>query len=58
VPQAQSQSFGGLRRRRNELEYPLYPSEEATAGEAAEALNTAGEIIDAVALLLPNLGFF
>ena len=36
----------------------LYPSEEATAGEAAEALNTAGEIIEAVALLLPNLGFF
>ena len=51
-------AFGGLRRRRNELEYPLYPSEEATVGEAAEALNTADEIIDAVALLLPNLGFF
>ena len=23
-------SFGGLRRRRNELEYPLYPTEQAT----------------------------
>ena len=51
-------AFGGLRRRRNELEYPLYPGEEATAGEAAEALSTAGEIIDAVAQILPNLGFF
>lgn len=51
-------AFGGLRRRRNELEYPLYPTERATAGEAAEALRTAGEIIDAVARILPNLGFF
>ncbi len=51
-------AFGGLRRRRNELEYPLYPTEEASVGEAVEALSTAGEIIDAVATLLPNLGFF
>lgn len=51
-------AFGGLRRRRNELEYPLYPSEEASAAEAAEALETAGGIIDAVAELLPSLGFF
>jgi hypothetical protein len=51
-------AFGGLRRRRNELEYPLYPTERATASEAAEALQTAGEIIDAVARILPNLGFF
>lgn len=51
-------AFGGLRRRRNELEYPLYPTERATAAEAAEALTTAGEIIDAVARLLPNLGSF
>ena len=51
-------AFGGLRRRRNELEYPLYPSEQADAGEAAETLETAAEIITAVAKLLPNLGFF
>ena len=51
-------AFGGLRRRRNELEYPLYPTEKASADEAAEAINTAGEIIDAVARLLPDLGFF
>jgi len=51
-------AFGGLRRRRNELEYPLYPSEEASAAEAAEALETASDVIEAVAGLLPNLGFF
>ena len=51
-------AFGGLRRRRNELEYPAYPTEEASASEAVEALETAAEIIDAVARLLPNLGLF
>ena len=51
-------AFGGLRRRRNELEYPLYPTEKATADEAAEALGTADEIIGAVARLLSNLSFF
>lgn len=51
-------AFGGLRRRRNELEYPLCPTEEASAAEAAEALDTAGDIIEAVARLLPALGFF
>jgi hypothetical protein len=51
-------AFGGLRRRRNELEYPLYPTEQATAEEAAEALTTAAELIDAAAKLIPNLGFF
>ena len=51
-------AFGGLRRRRNELEYPLYPTEQASPAEAAETLNTAAEIIDAAAKLVPNLGFF
>jgi HEPN domain-containing protein len=55
---ASLRAFGGLRRRRNELEYPVYPTETANADEAAEALRTADEIIDAVARLLPNLGFF
>ena len=48
----------GLRRRRNELEYPLYPTEQATVAEAAETLKTAAEIIDSATKLLPNLGFF
>jgi len=51
-------AFGGLRRRRNELEYPLYPTEQANAAEAAETLTTAAEIIEAAAKLLPDLGFF
>ena len=51
-------ALGGLRRRRNELEYPLFPTESADADEAAEALATADEIIVAVARLLPNLAFF
>ncbi|HLX47336.1 MAG TPA: HEPN domain-containing protein [Streptosporangiaceae bacterium] len=51
-------AFGGLRRRRNELEYPDYPTEKASGDEAAEALETASEIIDAASQLLPNLGFF
>jgi hypothetical protein len=32
--------------------------EEASAAEAAETLGIAGEIIDAAAKLVPNLGFF
>ena len=55
---ASLRAFGGLRRRRNELEYPLYPTEKASAEEAAEAIKTADHIIAAVAGLLPNLGFF
>jgi hypothetical protein len=51
-------AFGGLRRRRNELEYPLYPTEQASPAEAVETLQTAAEIIDAAAKLVPNLGFF
>jgi hypothetical protein len=51
-------AFGGLRRRRNELEYPLYPTERASADEAAEAIGTANEIIKAAAQILPNLQFF
>jgi hypothetical protein len=51
-------AFGGLRRRRNELEYPAYPTEQASVAEAAETLTTAAGIIDAAAKLVPNLGFF
>jgi hypothetical protein len=55
---ASLRAFGGLRRWRNELIYPDYPTGKASAGEAAEALQTASEIIDAAAQLLPNLGSF
>jgi HEPN domain-containing protein len=51
-------AFGGLRRRRNELEYPLYPTEQASPAEAAETLKTAAEIIDAAAKILPSLAVY
>jgi hypothetical protein len=51
-------AFGGLRRRRNELEYPLYPTEQASAAEAAKTLETADDVIEAAAKILPNLSFF
>ena len=50
--------FGALRRRRNELEYPLDPADRASATETAEGLRAAAELIDAAAKILPNLGFF
>lgn len=50
-------AFGWLRRRHNEMEHPDYPTEKASTDEASEALQTAGEIIDA-AQILPSFGFF
>jgi len=51
-------AFGGLRRRRIELEYPLYPAEQANRSEAAETIEITAEIIEAATKLVPNLGFF
>jgi len=50
--------FGALRRRRNELEYPLDPADRASGTEAADGIRTAAELIDAAAKILPNLGIF
>jgi hypothetical protein len=50
--------FGALRRRRNELEYPTDPADEATATEAIDGIQAADELIEAAAKILPNLGFF
>lgn len=50
--------FGGLSRRRYELEYPLYPGETARASEAVEAVKIAAEIVDTAAQLIPTLAFF
>jgi hypothetical protein len=50
--------FGALRRRRNELEYPLDPADRASVGETAEGIRAAAELIDAAAKILPNLGLF
>jgi len=50
--------FAALRRRRNELEYPIYASEEVERAEAAAVLATATALIEAVARLLPEVGLF
>jgi hypothetical protein len=50
--------FGALHRRRNELEYPTDPADEATAAEAADGIQAAADLIEAGAQILPNLGFF
>jgi hypothetical protein len=50
--------FGALRRRRNELEYPLDPADGATIAETGDGIRTAAELIDAAAKILPNLGIF
>ena len=50
--------FGALRRRRNELEYPTDPADEASPAEAAAGILAATELIEAAAKILPNLGIF
>jgi HEPN domain-containing protein len=50
--------FGALRRRRNELEYPERPDDDATIEEATEAVNDAQAIITAAEGLLDQLGLF
>jgi len=50
--------FGALRRRRNELEYPDRPGDDATNEEATEAVENAGAIITAAQGFLDQLGLF
>ena len=50
--------YGGLRRRRNEVEYPAHPDETVSPDEAVEALDIAETLIDAAERLLPHLGHF
>ena len=50
--------FGALRRRRNELEYPLFAGAMVDADEAAAAVATAQDLAAAAARLLPELGIF
>ena len=51
-------SFGFLRRRRNELEYPSAGLAASDAQEAVDALAQALSIIEAADRLLPNPSFF
>lgn len=50
--------FGALRRRRNELEYPERPGDDATQDEASEAIENAEAILTAAQGLLDQLGLF
>lgn len=50
--------FGALRRRRNELEYPERPGDDATVGEASEAVESAQTIVGAAEGILDQLGLF
>ncbi len=50
--------FGALRRRRNELEYPERPGDDATSDEASEAVENAQAIITVAEGLLGQLGLF
>jgi hypothetical protein len=46
--------FGTPRRRRNELEFPHLPEDNASTGEAAEAVQSAQRLITAAGQLLPG----
>ena len=50
--------FGALRRRRNELEYPERPGDDATPPEALEAVEHAAAIVRVADSLLEKLGLF
>ncbi|MFC4011022.1 hypothetical protein ACFOY2_27595 [Nonomuraea purpurea] len=50
--------FGSMRRRRNELEYPIFPDESVDQAEANQALTTAESIIEAAHRVIDYLGFF
>lgn len=51
-------SFGYLRRRRNELEYPSAGLAASDLNEVTDALDQSRSLIEAAERLLPNLGFF
>jgi len=50
--------FGALRRRRNELEYPQRPGDDATLEEASESIAHARQIINVAESLLDQLDLF
>ena len=50
--------FGGLRRRRVEIEYPRHPGDVVTLDEMSDAYVAAASIVDAASALLPTLSLF
>ena len=51
-------AYGGLRRRRNEIEYPSHPDEAVSHDEAVAAVDSVEAIIAAADKLLPHLILF
>jgi hypothetical protein len=51
-------SFGDLRRRRHELEYPRLPVDAASEEQATQAIEVAQRLITAAKVLLGQLSFF
>ena len=51
-------SFGAMRRRRNELEYPTGPSETTSQDEVQKAIRDTGGLLLAAQQLLPTLTIF
>ena len=50
--------YGGLRRQRNDIEYPVMVAARLTPNDAQSAIGVATELIDAAEQLLPHLGLF
>ena len=50
--------FGGLRRQRNDIEYPVVIAARLTSDDARSAVAVAGELIGAAEDLVPHLGLF
>jgi len=52
------ESFGLLRRRRSEIEYPMHPGDDVLESEAREAIAQARAILEAAEALLRRLTVF
>jgi hypothetical protein len=50
--------FGGLRRQRNDIEYPMIVAAQLTSADARSATALATELIEAAETLRPHLGLF
>ena len=50
--------YGGMRRQRNDIEYPVTIAGRLTPDDARSAVVVATELIDAAEQLLPHLGLF
>lgn len=50
--------YGGLRRQRNDIEYPVIIAARLTPNDARSAIAVATELTDAAEQLLPHLGLF